>query len=165
MWNNAAGNPTPAGDPRDPRPPSVRFQDAAIWEYAIRNRLLRGRRTPADMPEDTQSPAESRSGRMRRRTRGGALRTAAMAEEIYRRIAPPDQKYPLLAVAIIRRMLQEGAPEEFVLGKYRMHYWACGDIGVAPMPFIPYMAELLEVFLLDAKDARRGDTAPGRSMP
>ena len=51
------------------------------------------------------------------------------------------------------KLLREGAPEEFVLGKYRIHVWACGDLGVTPMPFIPYMAELLEVFLLDAKAA------------
>jgi len=86
-----------------------------------------------------------------------------MAEGIYHRIAPPGQKYPLRAVAIIRRLLQEGAPEEFVLGKYRIHVWACGDLGVTPMPFIPYMAELLEVFLLDAKAARRSENA--RSAP
>jgi len=156
MWNHAAGVPTSAGEPRDSRPPSVRSQDAAIWEYAARNRLLRGRGTPADMPEVAQTPAASRSGRMRRRPRKGAPRTAAMAEGLYRRIAPPGQKYPLRAVAIIRRLLQEGAPEEFVLGKYRMHAWACGDIRVTPMLFIPYMAELLEVFLLDAKTARLG---------
>ncbi len=88
-----------------------------------------------------------------------------MAEGLYRRIAPTGQKYPLRAVAIIRRLLQEGAPDEFVLGKYRMHAWACGEIGVKPMPFIPYMTELLEVFLLDARAARRGDTAPERSLP
>ncbi|OGQ00821.1 MAG: hypothetical protein A2Z40_04970 [Deltaproteobacteria bacterium RBG_19FT_COMBO_60_16] len=73
--------------------------------------------------------------------------------------------YPLRAVAIIRRLLQEGAPEEFVLEKYRMHAWACGDIGVTAMPFIPYLAELLEVFLLEAKAPRRGNTAPRGSMP
>ncbi len=78
-----------------------------------------------------------------------------MAEGLYRRLAPPGQKYPLRAVSLIRRLLQEGAPEEFVLGKYRMHAWACDDLGLKPMPFIPYMAELLEVFLLDAKAARR----------
>ena len=90
---------------------------------------------------------------------------AAKAEGLYHRIAPPGQNYPLRAVALIRRLLQEGAPEEFVLEKYRMHAWACGDMGVTPMPFIPYLAELLEVFLLDAKAARRGNMAPGRSMP
>jgi hypothetical protein len=78
-----------------------------------------------------------------------------MAEGLYHRIAPPGQKYPLRAVALIRRLLQEGAPEGFVLGKYRMHARSCGDIGVAPMPFIPYLAELREVFLLEAKAARR----------
>ena len=155
MWNDAAGIPFPAREPRDSRPPSVRSQDAAIWEYAARNRLLRGRGTPAEMPEGAQSPAGSRSEWMRRRPRRGAPRTAALAEGLYRRIAPRGQKYPLHAVALIRRLLQEGAPEEFVLAKYRMHAWACGDIGVAPMPFIPYMEELLEVFLLDAKAARR----------
>jgi len=165
MWNNAAGVPTPAGEPRDSRPPSVRSQDAAIWEYAARNRLLRGRGTPADMPGGPQTPAASRSGWTRRRPGRGAPRTAVMAEGLYHRIAPPGQKYPLRAVAIIRRLLQEGAPEEFVPGKYRMHARACGDIGVAPMPFIPYLAELLEVFLLEAKAARRGNMAPRRPMP
>jgi hypothetical protein len=87
-----------------------------------------------------------------------------MAEGIYRRIAPPDQEYPLRAVALIRRLLQEGASEEFVLEKYRMHAWACEEIGVAPMPFIPYMAELLEVFLLDNRAARRYGTARKRSV-
>jgi hypothetical protein len=86
-----------------------------------------------------------------------------MAEGVYRRIAPPGQKHPLRAVALIRRLLQEGAPEEFVLGKYMMHALACGDLGLKPMPFIPYMAELLEVFLLDAKAARRSEKA--RSAP
>ena len=154
MWNNPAGVPTSTGEPRDPRPSSVRSQDATIWEYAARNRLLRGRETPAEMPGVAQTPAASPSGRMRRRPRRGAPQTAAMAEGLYRRIAPPGQKFPLRAVAIIRRLLQEGAPEEFVLSKYRVHTWACGDIGVTPMPFIPYMEELLEVFLLDAKAAR-----------
>ena len=88
-----------------------------------------------------------------------------MAEGLYRRIAPPGQKYPLRAVALIRRLLQEGAPEAFVLGKYRVHAWACGDLGLKPMPFILYMEELLEVFVLDAKAARRGKTAPGRPVP
>ena len=49
--------------------------------------------------------------------------------------------------------------------KYRMHAWACDDLGMTPMPFIPYMAELLEVFLLDSKAARRGNIAPRRSIP
>ncbi len=79
-----------------------------------------------------------------------------MAEGLYRLIAPPGQKYPLRAVALIRRLIQEGASVEFVLGKYRWHEWACGDLGLKPMPFIPYMAELLEVFLLDGKAAGRG---------
>lgn len=165
MWNHAAGVPIPAREPRDSRPPSVRSQDAAIWEYAARNRLLRNGGTPADVPGDAQTPAASRSGWARRRPGRGAPRTAAMAEGIYHRIAPPGQKYPLRAVALIRRLVQEGAPEEFVLGKYRMHAWACGDLGVTPMPFIPYMEELLEVFLLDAKATRRGNMAPRRSMP
>ena len=163
MWNNAAGVPIPAREPRDSRPPSVRSQDAAIWEYAARNRLLRGRGTPADVPGDAQTPAAPQSGWTRRRPGRGAPRTAAMAEGLYHRIAPPGQKYPLRAVALIRRLLQEGAPEEFVLEKYRMHAWACGDLGMMPTPFIPYMAELLEVFLLDAKAARRSEKA--RSAP
>ncbi|HZD54913.1 MAG TPA: hypothetical protein VE080_01540, partial [Candidatus Aquicultoraceae bacterium] len=95
---------------------------------------------------------------MRRRRRRGGPPAAARAEGVYRRIAPTDQRYPLRAVALIRRLLQEGAPEDFVLGKYRMHAWACDDIGVPRMPFIPYLAELLEVFLLDARAARRNGT-------
>jgi hypothetical protein len=165
MWKNAAGVPTLAGEPWDSRPPSVRSQDAAIAEYAARNRLLRGGGTPANMPGGPQTPAASRSGLARRGPGRNASHTAVMAEGLYHRIAPPSQKYPLRAVAIIRRLLQEGAPEEFVLGKYRMHAWACGDLGVTPMPFIPYLAELLEVFLLEAKAARRGNTAPRGSMP
>ncbi len=165
MWNDAAGVPTPAREPRDSRPPSVRYQDAALWEYAARNRLLRNGGTPADVPSDAQTRAASRSGWTRRRPGRGAPRTAAIAEGIYHQIAPPGQKYPLRAVALIRRLLQEGAPEEFVLGKYRMHAWACGDLGLKPMPFIPYMAELLEIFLLDAKGVRRGNMAPKHSMP
>lgn len=164
MWNDAAGVPIPSREPRDSRPPSVRSQDAALWEYAARNRLLRGRGTPADMPGDAQTSEASRSERMRRRPGRGAPRTAAMAEGVYHRIAPPGQKYPLRAVALIRRLLQEGAPEEFVLGKYRMHACACGDLGVTPMPFIPYMEELLEVFLLDAKAARSRSSST-RSAP
>jgi len=165
MWNHAAGVPIPAREPRDSRPPSVRSQDAAIWEYAARNRLLRSGGTPADVPGDAQTPAASRSGWKQRRPGKGAPRTAAMAEGVYRRIAPPGQKYPLRAVTLIRRLLQEGAPEEVVLGKYMMHALACGDLGVTPMPFIPYMAELLEVFLLEAKAARRGNMAPRSSIP
>ncbi|MGB3097174.1 MAG: hypothetical protein WBB46_10645, partial [Candidatus Deferrimicrobiaceae bacterium] len=104
----------------------MRCQDASIWEYASRNRLLRDRGTPADVPGDAQTPAAQRSERMRRHSLRGAPRTAAMAEGVYRRIAPPGQKHPLRAVALIRRLLQEGAPEEFVLGKYMMHALACG---------------------------------------
>ena len=137
MWNDAAGVPTPAREPRDSRPSSVRYQDAAIWEYAARNRLLRDRVTSADVPGDAQTPAASRPGWARRRPGRGAPRTAAMAEGIYHLIAPPGQKYPLRAVALIRRLLQEGAPEEFVPGKYRMHAWACGDLGVTPMLSFP----------------------------
>ena len=164
MWNHATGVPTPAGELRGPRPSSGRSQDAAIWEYAARNRLLRSGGTPADVPGDAQTPAASRSGWTQRRFGRGAPRTAAMAEGLYHRIAPPGQKYPLRAVAIIRRLLQEGAPDEFVLGKYRMHALACDDLGVTPMPFTPYMAELLEVFLLDAK-AARSTSSSTRSAP
>lgn len=140
-------------------------QDAAFLEYAVRNRLLRGPGTTADARRaDAHAPEAPRAGRRRRRPRRDAPRTAAMAEGIYRRIAPPDQKYPLRVVALIRRLLQEGAPEEFVLEKYRGHAWACSEIGVAPMPFIPYMAELLEVFLLDSRAARCYGTARKRSV-
>ena len=137
IWNDAAGVPTSAREPRDSRPPSVRSQNTAIWEYAARNRLLRSGGTPEDVPGSPQTPEASRSGWTRRRPGRGAPRTAAMAEGIYHRIAPPAQKYPLRAVALIRRLLQEGAPEEFVLGKYRMHAWACGDLGVTPMLSFP----------------------------
>ncbi len=87
-----------------------------------------------------------------------------MAEGLYRRIAPPGQKYPLKAVTLIRRLLHEGAPEEFVLEKYRMHAWACGDLGVPPMPFIPYLAELLDIFRLDVKLTLRYEMDRERTM-
>lgn len=163
--NDAIGVPPSAGDGRDPRPSPVRSQDAAILEYAARNRLLRGPGTSVDMSGVAQATEAPLGGRMQRRSRKGAHRTAATAEGLYRRIAPSDQKYPLKAVTLIRRLLHEGAPEEFVLEKYRMHAWVCGDLGVSPMPFIPYLAELLEVFLLDAKAARRNGMARERSIP
>jgi hypothetical protein len=147
--------PPPAGERRDYRPPSLRYQDAAILEYAVRNRLLRGSVSPADQRGDAQPPEASRAGRMRRRPRKGALRAAARAEDIYRRIAPPGQRYPLQAVALVRRLLHEGAPDEFVEGKYKTHTRCCDEFGLDPMPLIPYLAELLEVFLLDRKAARR----------
>lgn len=165
MWKDEAGIQTPAGERRDPRPPSVRSQDAAIWEYAARNRLLRGRGTPADIPGDALAPEASPAGRMPRPPRRGPARAAARAEGLYRRIAPPGQKYPLRAVTLVRRLLDEGAPDEFVRCKYPMHVRDCGDIGVAPMPLIPYLAELLEVVLSDTNVARRNETIRERSMP
>lgn len=163
MWKNEAGVPTPAGERRERRPASVRSQDAAIWEYAVRNRLLRSRGTPADMPGDAQAPEAPRAGRRGRRPRRGAPRAAARAEDLYRRIAPPDQVYPLRAVTLVRRLLDEGAPDEFVRGTYQTHVQYCGYFDLAPMPLIDYLAELLEVFLLDAKAARRSETVQERS--
>ena len=165
MRKDEAGVQTAAGERRDPRPPSVRSQDAAIWEYAARNRLLRGRGTPADMRRDAQAPEAPPARRMPRLRRRGAVRAAARAEGLYRRIAPPGQKYPLRAVTLVRRLLNEGAPDEFVRGKYQMHARDCGDVGVVPMPLIPYLAELLEIVLLDTNVARRNETVRERSMP
>jgi hypothetical protein len=164
-WEDEAVVQTPAGECRDLRPPSVRSQNAALWEYAVRNRLLRGRGTPADMCGDAQAPRFPPAGRIPRSPRKGAARVAARAENLYRRIAPPDQKYPLRAVTIVRRLLEEGAPDEFVRGKYGRHARDCVDLGVAPMPLIPYLAELLEVVLLDRNVARRNEALRERSMP
>lgn len=164
MWRDEAYVQTADGERRDARPPSVRFQDAAIREYAVRNRLVRGRGTPADMRSDTQASEALFAGRIPRSPRRGAARAAARAEGIYRRIAPPGQEYPLQAVTFVRRLLDEGAPDEFVQGKYEMHVRCCGEYGVPPMPLIPYLAELLEVYLLDAKAARRNETVRERSM-
>lgn len=165
MWKRETAVPAPAGQPRDNRPPSVRSQNAAILEYAVRNRLLRGSGTPADLRGDARATEASRAGRMRRRPRRGALRAAARAEGLYRRIAPQCQRYPLQAVALVRRLLHEGAPDEFVEGKYRTHTRCCDEIGVDPMPLIPYLAELLEVFHLDRKAARRNEGVRSRSVP
>lgn len=165
MRKGEAGGQTPAGEGRDLRPPSVRSQDAAIWEYAVRNRLLRGRGTPADTRRDAQAAEAPPAERMPRPPRRGAAGAAARAEGLYRRIAPPGQKYPLRAVTLVRSLLDEGAPEEFVRGKYQMHARNCGDIGVAPMPLIPYLAELLEIVLLDMNAARRDETVRERSIP
>lgn len=165
VWRDKAYVQTADGERRDARPPAVRFQDAAIREYAVRNRLVRDRGTPADMRSDTQASEAPFAGRIPRSPRRGAARAAARAEGIYRRIAPPGQEYPLQAVTLVRRLLEEGAPDEFVQGKYRTHVRDCGDIGVAPVPLIPYLAELLEVCLLDAKAARRSEAARKRSMP
>lgn len=164
MRNNTVGVPPPTGERRDPRPASVRSQDAAILEYAARNQLLRGPGTTAYLSEWEQAPEASSSSRMRRPPRKSSARGAARAEGLYRLIAPPCQKYPLKAVALIRRLLREGAPEEYVLEKYRTHAWACDNIGVTPMPFIPYLVELLEVFLLDTKLARRCEAGGERSI-
>ncbi len=150
---------------RDPRPPSVRSQDALILEYAVRNRLFRGPGTSADGSGVAQAPGELPGGRMRRRLPGNGYRDAARAEGIYRQIAPPGQKYPLQAVSLVRRLLREGASEEFVLGKYRLHASACEEIGVPRMPFIPYLTELLEVFLLDRKISARDGAVREHSLP
>lgn len=155
---------TAAGMIRDPRPPSVRFQDAAILEYAARNRLLRGP-APEDPGGDARGAGTAFDGRRRKIPRRGSGWAAARAEGIYRRIAPPDQQYPLRAVALVRRMLASGAPDEFVQGKYQAHVRDCGDIGVTPMPLIPYLAELLEIHRLETNAARRVRTLRERSMP
>jgi hypothetical protein len=165
LWKDEAVVQTPAGECRDLRPPSVRSQDAALWEYAVRNRLLRGRATPVEMCGDAQAPEFPLAGRMPRPPRKGAARAAARAEVLYRRIAPPGQKYPLRAVTIVRRLLEEGVPDEFVRGKFETHARNCVDLGVAPMPLIPYLAELLEVVLLDRNVARRNEALRERSMP
>lgn len=165
MQNDAAGVPAPAGERRDLRPPSVRSQDAAIWEYAVRNRLLRGPGTPADVCADAQATEAHPAVRRPRPPRRDAAREAARAEGIYRRIAPPGQEYPLQAVTLVRRLLHEGAPDEFVREKYRLHARDCCDIGLAPMPLIPYLAELLEMVRLDTKRARRNETVRERSIP
>lgn len=88
-----------------------------------------------------------------------------MAEGIYRRMAPANQQYPLRAVALVRRLLADGAGGEFVQGKYQAHVRDCGDIGVPPMPLIPYLAELLEIHRLETNAARRKRTPRVCSMP
>jgi len=140
----------------------VRSQDAAILDYAVRNRLLRGPGPTADARGGAQAPEASRAERRRRRV--GAPRAAARAEGIYRMIAPPAQEYPLQAVTVIRRLLDEGAPDEFVQGNYQTHVRCCDEIGVPSMPLIPYLAELLEVFLLDSRAVRRNGTVRKRSI-
>lgn len=160
-WKDGAVVNTADLKHRDPRPLAVQSQDAAILEYAARNRLLRGRGTPGDGKE----PETPFTGRIRRRHRRKFPRTAARAEALYRQIAPTGQKYPLQAVTLVRKLLREGAPEEFVLEKYRTHAWACDEIGVPPMPFIPYLAELLEVWVLDVKSARRNAAIRNPSIP
>lgn len=164
-WEDEGGAPAPAGERRDLRPDSVRSQDRALWEYAVRNRLLRGRGPAADLRGDAQGPEGARAGRRPRRRRRGAHRAAARAEGVYRRIAPADQEYPLQAVTLVRRMLDEGAPDAFVQDKYQAHARDCDEFGVPPMPLIPYLAELLEVFLLDTKLSRRNGTARERFLP
>lgn len=165
ILKHEAGVSTTAGERRDNRPPSLRYQDAAILEYAVRNRLLRGSGTPADLGGDGHGMEAPRSPRTGRRPRRTALRAAARAEGIYRRIAPPGQTYPLQAVALVRRLLHEGAPDEFVEGKYKTHTRCCDEFGVPPLPLIPYLAELLEVFLLDRKAARRDEALREHSVP
>lgn len=147
---------TAARELRDTRPLSVRYQDAAILEYAVRNRLMRSGGAQEELYGDAQAPGAPRSGRMRMSRRKGSDWTAAKAEGIYRRIAPLDQKYPLRAVALVRRLLAKGAPDEVVQGKYQAHVRDCSDLGVSPMPLIPYLTELLEIHRLDTNAARRG---------
>jgi len=149
---------------RDPRPHSVRFQDAAILEYAVRNRLVRGIPPENEGGNGRTSGAPS-AGRVRRSRRKDSAWTAARAEGIYRHIAPAHQKYPLLAVALVRRLLAKGAPDRFVRGRYETHVRDCADIGVTPMPLIPYLTELLEIHRLETNAARRGGTLRECSIP
>lgn len=154
VWEDKAVVEAPMEGRPDQRPVCVRSQDAAILEYAVRNRLLRGAGTPEGGESLSPVPGPAGNGRMHR-TRHRGAREAARAEHVYHRIAPAGQRYPLRAVTLVRRLLRQGAPEEFVLGKYRMHVEACACFGVPAMPLIPYLAELLEVVELDAKADRR----------
>lgn len=164
MRNDESVSRTAVAEIRDLRPPSVRFQDAAILEYAARNRLVRG-----GAPEDPRGNGRAADapcpGRMRKPRRKGSGWTAARAEGIYRVIAPPGQEYPLQAVALVRRLLAKGAPDEFVQGKYQAHVRDCSDIGVVPMRLIPYLTDLLEIHRLDTKAARRNGTPREYSIP
>lgn len=157
------GSGTFAGEIRDTRHPSVRFQDAAILEYAVRNRLVR-RVAPEDRGNGRE-PGVAFPGRARRRPRKGFAWTAARAEGIYRHIAPPNQKYPLRAVALVRRLLANGAPHEFVREKYETHVQDCRDIGVPPMPLIPYLTELVEIQRLETNAPRRNRMHREHSLP
>lgn len=49
--------------------------------------------------------------------------------------------------------------------KYRTHVRDCVEFGVPSMPLIPYLAELLEVFVLDGNIARRNGKVRDGSMP
>lgn len=158
MRNDLSDIQSAARELRDSRPPSVRFQDAAIREYAVRNRLLRGGSAAEGANGDGRAAGAPPAGRFPRPPRKGSAWTAARAEGIYRLIAPPDQEYPLRAVDLVRRLLAIGAPDELVQGKYQAHVRDCDDIGVPPMPLIPYLAEFLEVQRLDMKAARRNGT-------
>lgn len=158
------GNQATTGVIRDPRHPSVRFQDAAILEYAVRNRLHRGK-TPEEPCGDERAPGAHLAGRMRRTPRKRSAWASARAEGIYRGIAPPNQKYPLRAVVLVRRLLAEGAPDLFVREKYRTHVQNCEEIGVLPMPLIPYLTELLEILRLETNTARRNATLREYSKP
>jgi len=158
------GNGTATEEIRDPRPHSVRFQDAAILEYAVRNRLVRGRSMEGNR-KDARAEGSRPGERFPRTSRRDPAWTAARAEGIYRNIAPRNQKYPLRAVALVRRMLSKGAPAEFVQEKYQTHVRSCGDIGVTPMPLIPYLTELLEIHRLETNADRRGGTLRECSIP
>lgn len=148
------GSHTASAERRDTRPPSVRFQDAAILEYAVRNRLVRGNVLGASNGGD-RGNGDHTLERIRRPLRKRSSWATARAEGIYRRIAPPNQKYPLRAVVLVRRLLAVGAPDELVREKYRTHRRDCAEIGVLPMPLIPYLTQLLEVHRVDANIARR----------
>lgn len=158
------GSHTASAERRDTRPPSVRFQDAAILEYAVRNRLVRGR-VPEGWNGGDRDNGNRSSERTRRPPRKRSAWASARAEGIYRHIAPPYQKYPLRAVVLIRRMLADGAPDELVREKYRTHLRDCEEIGVLPMPLIPYLTQLLEVHRVDAITARRIRAIAESSVP
>jgi len=149
---------------RDPRPHSVRFQDAAILEYAVRNRLVRGR-TPETLRGDDHASGAYPARWIRRPMRKRSARAAARAEGIYRHIAPRNQKYPLRAVALVRRLLSKGAPDGFVQGRYETHVRDCADIGVIPMPLIPYLTELLEIHRMVTNASRRSSMPQEHSLP
>ena len=48
---------------------------------------------------------------------------------------------------------------------YETHVRDCADIGVIPMPLIPYLTELLEIHRLETNADRRGGTLRECSIP